>query len=213
MDKTSELGIGTLIIFITFIIIAALAVVVLTGTGSLLTNKALETGKQAAIEVASSFQNIEIYATDGSSGDSVDYFYNSIKLSSGSEAMKFTNNYILFTVSLDNQSLDYTFDGNTTTGASLINCSLDPITDSTESSLSNTTNLAKFGIEYVMTGSHHTQGYLSEGDIVKVCFKAPRTIQRTEEVRFTYLPKTGSPLRMKLTMPSIISENRIYIYP
>jgi len=213
VDKTAEMGIGTLILFITFILIAAVAVVVLTGTGSLLTNKALETGKQAMTEVSSSFQSLEMYATDGSTGDGVDYFYNSLKLSSGSEPMKFTNNYILFTVSLNNQSLDYTFDGNTTTGASLINCSLDPSTDSTEGSLSNTTNDGKFGIEYVMTGSHFTQGYLSDGDIVKICFKAPRTIGRTEDVRFTYLPKSGSPLRLKLTMPSIMSENRIYIYP
>lgn len=211
--RKAEMGIGTLIVFITFIVIAAIATVVLTSTSSLLQNKALETGKSAAQEVDSSLQLVELYATDGSSDDSVDYFYNTIKLSSGSEPMKFTNNYVLLTLNLNNESQDYTYDGNDSSGTSNIDCNLDPDTTSNSSSMSNSTNDGYFGIKYVMTGPHYTPGYLSEGDIVKICFKAPRTIDRNEEMRFTYLPKTGSQLRLMLTMPSIVSEERVYIYP
>lgn len=211
--KKAEMGIGTLIVFITFIIIAAVAVGVLISNTSTLQNKAITTGKAAAEEVGTSMQNGEIYAIDGSSGDSVDYFYNTIKLSSGSEPLKFTSNYILFTVSLNNDSKEYTYDGNNTNGESFINCSVDPITSNASDSLANSTNEGKFGIQYLMQGEQYTPGYLSDGDVVKICFKSPRAVITQEEMRFTYLPKTGSPLRLKILTPSIMSEKRVYLYP
>jgi len=210
--KKAEMGIGTLILFISFIVIATVAAAVLISTTSLLQNKALNTGKAAADEIGSSLVNVEMYATDGTA-DSVSYFYNTIKLASGSEPFKFTNNYILFTMNLNNQSQDYTYDGNNTSGESFINCSVDPGASSDASSLSNSTNDGYFGIEYIMQGPNYASGYLSDGDMVKICFKSPRTVGRTEEMRFTYLPKTGNPLRLKLFMPSILSDKRVYIFP
>jgi archaellin len=210
--KQGEMGIGTLILFIAFILIALVGVVVLTRTSSILQSKALATGKGAAQEVSSSFRNVEIYALDGTNGN-LDYFYNTIKLASGSEPMKFTNNYILFTVSLNNVSSEYSYNGNNITGISAIDCSVDPSTDATGASLGNTSNDGKYGIEYVLKGPSYTAGYLSDGDMVKICFKSPRIVRPTEEMRFTYLPKSGSPTRLKLYMPSIVSNKRIYIFP
>jgi len=107
MEKKAEMGMGTLIIFIAMILVAAVAAGVLISTTGSLQNKALATGKATTYQVGTSLEALEIYGEDGSTNNSLDFFFESMRLSSGSENLKFAD--VLLTFSLSNQSADYTY--------------------------------------------------------------------------------------------------------
>ena len=65
-NKKADMGIGTLIIFIAMILVAAIAASVLISTTGALQNKALSTGKATTAEVGTSITAIEVYAEDAS---------------------------------------------------------------------------------------------------------------------------------------------------
>ena len=213
-SRKAEMGIGTLILFIAFILVAAVAASVLISTTSTLQSKALSTGKATTAEVGTSMTAVEIYSEDASDNGvdkEVDFFYYSIKLSSGSDPVRFSD--VLLTMNTNNQSQDYTYAGD-----SVIDCSLAPDTNSSDPSctsdnICNTTNSDKYGIGYSLSSSQQTNGYIFPGDVVKVCFKSPRSIGEAEDVKFNMVPKVGATLTVDTTMPSLMRDKRIYVFP
>ena len=200
--KRAEMGIGTLILFIAFILVAAVAASVLISTTSTLQSKALSTGKATTAEVGTSMTAVEIYsedASDNSVDKKVDYFYYSIKLSSGSDPIRFTD--VLLTMNTNNQSQDYTYYGDT---------DLDQGCNATAALDGNTT---KYFIKYSLSSSQQTNGYIFPGDVVKLCFKSPRPIIEAEDVKFNLVPKVGATLTVDTTMPSLMRDKRIYVFP
>jgi archaeal flagellin FlaB len=101
--KKAEMGIGTLIIFIALLLVAAIAAGVLIQTSGSLQEKALTTGDQAKGQIATNIRVIEVSASDGSAGTLRD-FTQIVKLSPGSEPIKLSE--VLFTMN--------TFDRTTT---------------------------------------------------------------------------------------------------
>jgi len=87
LSRRAEMGIGTLIIFIALLLVAAIAAGVLIQTSGSLQEKALTTGDQAKGQIATNVRVVEVSATDGSDG-SIDDFYQIIKLAPGSDAIK-----------------------------------------------------------------------------------------------------------------------------
>jgi archaellin len=86
-SKKAEMGIGTLIIFIALLLVAAIAAGVLIQTTGSLQEKALSTGNQAKGQIATNARIIEVSASDGRNG-TVRYFTSIVKLASGSDAIK-----------------------------------------------------------------------------------------------------------------------------
>ena len=64
--KKAEMGVGTLIIFIALLLVAAVAAGVLIQTAGSLQEKALSTGTQAKSQISTNAVTVEISATDGS---------------------------------------------------------------------------------------------------------------------------------------------------
>jgi len=93
--KKAEMGIGTLIIFIALLLVAAIAAGVLIQTSGSLQEKALTTGDQAKSQISTNVRTIEVSATDGSNGSLTD-FKQIVKLSPGSDAIKISQ--VLFTM-------------------------------------------------------------------------------------------------------------------
>lgn len=194
MKKKGEMGIGTLILFIAFILVAAVAAAVLVSTTQSLQSKALATGKATQAEIGTSMTAVEVYAESGTD-QSVDYFYETIKLSSGSDPVRFQDLLLVFNTK--DTSQEYTY--NVSTGGCPATTEMDANTD-------------KFYIAYSLQAGS-LNGYLTTGDVVKLCYKAPRAINESEDIKLNIIPKVGAPLVVDVTMPQLMTDVRVYVFP
>jgi len=96
MTKRAEMGVGTLIIFIAFLIVASVAAGVLIQTGGSLQEKSLSTGQQSRTQISTNARVIEVSASDGTNGNLTD-FRQIMKLAPGSDAMRLDQ--LIFTFS------------------------------------------------------------------------------------------------------------------
>lgn len=87
-NRKAEMAIGTLIIFIAMVLVAAIAAGVIIQTATALQNKALLTGERAKSQVGTGIQTILVYGEDGNDKD-LESFFIKMKLSPGSDALKF----------------------------------------------------------------------------------------------------------------------------
>ena len=71
-----------------------------------------------------------------------------------------------------------------------------------------------FGISYqIEATSGHQNGYLVKGDVVQLCFQTPRSVNESEDIKFTLVPRSGSPLVVEATLPDLMVDKRIAVYP
>ncbi|USN46019.1 MAG: hypothetical protein H6502_02685 [Candidatus Woesearchaeota archaeon] len=106
LGRKAEMGIGTLIIFIALLLVAAVAAGVLIQTGGSLQEKALTTGDQAKGQIATNVRVVEVSATEGSDGE-LDFFEEIIKLSPGSNAIKLSQTLLTMNTYDRTATLDY----------------------------------------------------------------------------------------------------------
>ncbi len=198
--KRAEMGIGTLIIFIAMILVAAIAAGVLLQTANTLQSKALLTGERTRTQVSTSARAILLYAENGTDSY-LDDFFLKMKLAAGSDAIAFADTLIEFDT--NNQSGDLEFAGTTAlcerSGAGF--------------SFDSATGLGTYSVEYLVQGSSYKLGYLQRGDVVKICFPAPRGIGVDEDISISVIPKVGHVLTIETATPDIISQFREYIFP
>jgi flagellin-like protein len=95
LKKKAEMGVGTLIIFIAMLLVAAVAAGVLIQTVGSLQEKSLQTGIQARAQISSNAETVEVSATDGRD-TTVNYFQQLMKLSPGSDPIKLSEVTISF---------------------------------------------------------------------------------------------------------------------
>lgn len=110
MTKKGEMGVGTLIIFIAMLLVAAVAAGVLIQTVSSLQEKSLSTGEQAEGQISTNAQVVEVSATDGRNGDVTD-FYQRMKLSPGSDPIKLEEVIFTFNTKDATSTLKYRGEG------------------------------------------------------------------------------------------------------
>ena len=193
MNRKAEMGIGTLIIFIAMILVAAIAAGVLIQTASALQNKALLTGERSKNQVSTSVRPMLVYAEDGSSGNNVDQIFMKVKLAPGSDPVRFSDMLVEF--SLKNLSADLTY-------SSAETCTT-----------VNESNGSFFYLDYLIQGDNYQSGYLQRGDVIKLCFESSRQIGEDESVSITIVPKIGNPTVVETALPDIITEKRVTMYP
>ncbi|MGM5485348.1 MAG: archaellin/type IV pilin N-terminal domain-containing protein [Nanobdellota archaeon] len=198
MRKKAEMGIGTLIIFIAMILVAAIAAGVLIQTASSLQNKALLTGERSQQQVSTSIKPMLVYAEDGSTDSSVKTFFSKLKLAPGSDPVKFEE--MLMEVSLKDANYDYTYN-------STADC------ENNVPQYDNSSVKEGFAVDYLITGSQFEEGYLQRGDIGKLCFQTKRNVTEDETIEIRMVPKIGNPAVVTTAMPDIISEQRVTVFP
>jgi flagellin FlaB len=186
----AEMGIGTLIIFIAMILVAAIAAGVLIQTATSLQNKALLTGERSKTQVSTNVMPIIIYAEDGSVNHDVQSFYAKVKLAPGSDPI--TLSELLVEISSPTESTELSY--NDTMGCTA-------------------PNSTHFGVEYLIQGNSYSPGYLQRGDVVQICFNATSPIEEDVDVTILLVPKVGSPTIIETALPDIITEQRVVIYP
>jgi flagellin-like protein len=187
-SRKGETGIGTLIVFIAMILVAAIAASVLLGTGSSLQQRALSTGKQTEREVASGMVVVTVAGDDGSDGG-LETLEIILKLSSGSDSISLDDTIITFDTKNSTQSLEY------------------------NSSNNNTASEQFYNITYLKKSADYKEGRLSRGDILKIRFNATRAVTENEMVKLRIVAKSGMICPVDFYTPDVISQTRVILYP
>jgi len=105
-NKKAEMGVGTLIVFIAMLLVAAVAAGVLIQTAGSLQEKSLSTGQQARAQISTNARVIEVSATDGRNGNLSD-FQEIMKLSPGSDPIKIDQIIFTFNTKDSTSTLKY----------------------------------------------------------------------------------------------------------
>jgi archaellin len=185
INNKAEMGVGTLIIFIALLLVAAVAAGVLIQTAGSLQQRALSTGSQATGQISTNAVALEVSGTDGQDG-SVENFAVIFKLAPGSDPIKLDD--VTFTASTTNTSQTLTYiDGPYST--------------------------ANFNVTYLQTGENNQTGTIVRGDVLQLEFNTTRSINEGEEVRLNFIPKIGTSTLIQFATPDVMSTERVYLYP
>jgi archaeal flagellin FlaB len=308
MQKRAEMGVGTLIIFIAMLLVAAVAAGVLIQTAGSLQEKSLATGQQARAQISTNSEVIEVSATDGRDGNLTD-FQQYMKLSPGSDSMKLEQVIFTFNTKDNTGTLKYrgensVCDNNNVNGyntwnleeidddvtnvaddytlaedldddgaddyvyvdpadstvlsfslstAGIINLTIPDISNAAavpvainvnNEAVSNGTDTfayvtisgtttqddtidgnitfsvtpyrlgeGYFSVVYEQQGTNWINGNLQRGDIIRLCYEAPRDVTEDEEIRLNFIPKIGTATLTQFVTPDVISTERVYLYP
>ncbi|MFP4402768.1 MAG: archaellin/type IV pilin N-terminal domain-containing protein [Nanoarchaeota archaeon] len=206
-QKKAEMGVGTLIVFIAMLLVAAVAAGVLIQTVGSLQEKSLATGQQARTQISTNARVIEVSATDGRAGNLSD-FEQLMKLSPGSDPIKLDQ--VIFTFNTQNTSSTLKY----REGA---NCSRNNETDEANNLTGyytdQTTGEGFFTVIYEQEGSNHVPGNLQRGDIIRLCYAGVGNIGEDEMVRLNFIPRIGTPTLTQFATPDVITTQRVYLYP
>ncbi|MFW6449603.1 MAG: archaellin/type IV pilin N-terminal domain-containing protein [Nanoarchaeota archaeon] len=104
--KKAEMGVGTLIVFIAMLLVAAVAAGVLIQTATSLQEKSLATGQQARSQISTNARVVEVSGTDGRDGNLTD-FHQIVKLSPGSDPIKLDQVIFTFNTKDSTSTLKY----------------------------------------------------------------------------------------------------------
>jgi len=194
-SKKGAQGIGTLIIFIAMILVAAVAAGVLIQTASSLQSKSLDVGRQSQERLTTDIEVIQIFADDASDGkinntspvlgDKITFV---LRLGSGSTPIKLGDLLIRFDAADGSQSLITSTDA--------------------------TYNTTHYGIDYKITGSNYVDQYLSSGDLAEVSFMyGGSDIVEGNTATLRLITKNGAVKPIQITTPSAMTEKIVYLYP
>jgi flagellin FlaB len=195
MRKTKnkgEMGIGTLIIFIAVILVAAVAAAVLISTAGSLQQRALVTGGQTEQAVATGAEAVSVTATNASDDHKVENFELMMRLQAGSDPLNLNNTVVLLDTSDNSWNMDYS---------------------GSDTKWSVTTTTGQYAVEWVKSGPDYEKGYLSRGDVVKIKFNVSTSVGENQKVRLKVIPRVGSPTIVEFTTPDVMTENRISLWP
>ncbi len=195
----AEMGIGTLIIFIAMILVAAIAAGVLLQTASSLQNKALLTGEKAKGQVSTDITPMILYGEDGTTQVITQLFLKTT-LAPGSDPVKLDE--LLLSIDMTNSTADLTYRNGT--------CELG---NATSGFYTNSTGGGYYTVSYLLTADSHMDGYLQRGDIAEFCFAPPRAVQEGESIDIRLTPKVGTPTSITTAMPDVMTSKRVVIYP
>ncbi|MCD6384023.1 MAG: flagellin [Thermoplasmata archaeon] len=109
-DEAGDMGIGTMIIFIAMVLVAAVAASLLISTAGDLNQQAQETGRLAQQEVSSGFLVMEVFGYDNGTDGDIDDLYIKMRLNAGSPAIDMDNVIIEVTGDSFEASLNVTCD-------------------------------------------------------------------------------------------------------
>jgi flagellin FlaB len=107
-DKRAEMGVGTMIIFIAMVLVAAVAASVLISTANTVREQAQNTGEQAIQNVASGFITYDVVGTVSATFDTLDQVDIYMRLAAGSPSINIGNVVVSATDGAETLIYDYT---------------------------------------------------------------------------------------------------------
>lgn len=188
-SKIGAQGIGTLIIFIALILVAAVAAGVLIQTSGSLQSEALDVGRVSQDRIVAGLDVLEVSASDASDGiiefdnDQINVI---VKLNLGSRPVKLADIGLLF--------------NSKSTAQPLSHAALPSTSEFTATYLTN-------------GGAAQTSGYLTDGELVELQFLAPVNITETDSFSVGIITADSQLEMVDLTTPSAMVINRVTLYP
>ena len=190
INKKSAQGIGTLIIFIALILVAAIAATVLVQTSSSLQSKSLDVGKETQERISNSLDVIQIRSEDASdsiiNGSGVDTLFITLRLDSGSADIRLED--LIVDINTDTGVQSATYVSGPTTGANTFN-------------------------ETYKRGVATTAGYITRDDVVELNVPVLNDIEENEEVEIQIIHTTGMVKPVRFTAPSSMRKVNEILYP
>ncbi|WP_456474310.1 archaellin/type IV pilin N-terminal domain-containing protein [Candidatus Pyrohabitans sp.] len=210
-NRKAQVGIGTLIIFIAMILVAAVAAGVLLKTSGGLQQKATVTGEQATKEVSTNIKVTNVVGyTNSTSNNRIDAIILTAQLASGSGDVKYSDIVLTYQ------------EGDTYVSGIAYQTTLS-LTDALESvnSTADSQNKAIFEIRRLKdkdsSGSENT--VLEPGEIIEIVYwlvdnsgdelSNSNALAPDDEFIMTVQPKAGQTTTIKKTVPSVISQQYI----
>lgn len=189
--KKGAQGIGTLIIFIAMILVAAVAAGVLIQTASSLQSKSLDVGRQSQEKITTDIEVVQVYAyntSDGKiNGSGTDTVKMVVRLGSGSSPVNLNDLIIKMDTTSGSQTTQFS------TGAA---------------------DQGNYNVTYISnSGTAVADGYLSTGDLAEITFTNTNDIGEGETATIRLLTKNGAVKPVDLTTPSAMTQVTTYLYP
>lgn len=190
-SKKGEQGIGTLIIFIALILVAAVAAAVLIQTAASLQSKALDVGRQSQEKITTDIEVVQLYVTNTSDGfmnGSIDNITVVVRLGSGSNPIKLSDMIIKYDVPSGSQTVLYGGLNQSET---------------------------RYMVDYIINGTNHQGNYLVEGDLARFTFTIQNgtNVGESASTVLRIIARNGAIKPIDLTTPAAIVESTTYLYP
>ena len=209
-NKKGAMGIGTLIIFIAIVLVAAVAATVLITTSSTMQKRAYETSKKTLHQVST---NMDIISVTGVSTNQTNL--------TGATHVTDTLHEVSLTIRLspgaDNVDLRRTVLAYGTS-----NVSIRPIIYNVSARdnpfLARDNNVSDFAMQYLETTETSRDDILETGETIELSFwiediygDLPPTTH--EDIKITIIPDIGIPTSVEVTTPEVIERMYTKLYP
>ncbi len=216
-NRKAQVGIGTLIIFIAMILVAAVAAGVLLKTSGGLQQKATVTGEQATKEVSTNIKvtNVVGYSNDSSSNKQIRALILTAQLASGSGDVKYSDIVLTYqegntyvsgisynsTIALSDSL--YSVSGDTISGIENMNTTSGTDYDKAQFYIRRLKDRASAGNENEV---------LEPGEIIEILYWIERNdgtdvpLDPDDQFVLTVQPKAGQTTTVKKTAPSVINQ-------
>jgi flagellin FlaB len=208
-NRKAQVGIGTLIIFIAMILVAAVAAGVLLKTSGGLQQKATVTGEQATKEVSTNIKVTNVVGyTNNTNNNRVDAIILTAQLASGSGDVKYDD------IVLTYQEGDTYVSGIAYGGVLSLTDALENVNTTADSQ-----NKAVFEIRRLKDKDSTPNTVLEPGEIIEIVYwlvdnsgnelALTNPLAPDDQFVLTVQPKAGQTTTVKKTVPSVISQQFI----
>jgi len=193
LDEEGEMGVGTLLIFIAMILVAAVAASVLVQTAYKLQQQAESTGDEALQEVATGFRVLSVWGMTDSASAVIDTIFMKVTLTAGSPGINLANTVIEVT---------QTIGGSTSAEVTLSYASA---ADADEFTASELRDMAPTTTAAMMTGGDVFQIELDLNSTGGIAME----LDVQEQITVVIFPKHGIPTYIEITAPPTLEANTV----
>jgi len=183
------MGVGTLIIFIAIILVAAISAMVIVAMAGNLQQTGIATGMDVEDSVATGIEAMSVIGSDATTDHTIEDLELLLRVQSGSEPINLNNTVILVDTRTTSQDLEY---GGVGTAAS---------------------GTTSYVVSYVKSGPDQENDYLTRGDVVTVYLTLSSSNGESERIRVRIVPRLGQTTLIEFITPSVMNDNRLRLWP
>ncbi|QZP38951.1 archaellin/type IV pilin N-terminal domain-containing protein [Halobaculum magnesiiphilum] len=187
-EERGQVGIGTLIVFIAMVLVAAIAAGVLINTAGFLQSKSQETGQQSSKQVSDRVQEVATVGSVTSAGDAIDYVNVTVTQAAGAGEIDLQNTTVTWIGPSGTYQLIAHSDFDNTSDATGETFTYDVVKDSDGSAPVLNDNDDR--LQYIFDVDQIAGSDLGEGD--EVTIKVNTMAGATTSIRFTVPESLGN---------------------